>query len=222
MKHPRMFTLLPFVCMLFLACHAYSVDATDTDEKMKLIKPLMMLTGNVVNLVDKNLCFEKTMCLLGTMKDYNVTNPLAFIPSILSNANSYFQPDAYRRLEDTLNKSPKLISIVQSYHFGKYSQHESVCANRYPECTSNNVKLTTALKQFDDDHFPNLVGHTHQVRSASCDGLNHLCTASSLGCVLCTFSLAMSIMCGAFCSSEVSLTCDVGTISCAIVDNIFG
>merc|ERR1711894_266291 len=99
----------------FILFAAVFVLANADSNILRRIKPILMMGETILKMQDKNQCLQKSFCILETMVNNKVRNPLAHLSQFLTNSHLDFETKDFEKNQRDVAELSKIYRNNQFY-----------------------------------------------------------------------------------------------------------
>ncbi|CAG2206726.1 unnamed protein product [Mytilus edulis] len=164
--------------------NAFHVKLSNISEKMRLIKPVLMMAEELFQAKDRDMCLQKSFCLLESSMDTDM-NPFKHVSRYLTNSHHDTEPEAFQEIVSLVQQYPSVKNAINSVIYGRGMNGTDSCRKQYGSCTVDDEKLIAAFQSFGDKKLLNSLIHGKSSRNAGCNAVGATCRAAGVGCGIC-------------------------------------
>lgn len=179
---------------------------------LRRIKPVLMMGETILQMKDKNQCLQKSFCILETLVDKHIMNPLSHFSQFLTNRHLDFDPKDFEKINEMMKSYPKYTEIINSILFGRKYNSTASCSQQFPLCSVTEGDIINELKSFDDEHVLKNLLNKSTKRNKACDGVGIGCGVVGVGCAFC--EVATEGICAVACAPATGAACSGAGLGC--------
>lgn len=205
---------------IFFACFAFVRGQEAVEEKLRLLRPFLMLTDELFEVRNDNQCLDKLFCLLETDIADGIDNPLKHVSRFLTNAKQDTDSADFQRVEFLIKEYPQVSRILNSIRLGQNGRKSQVCSDTFFKCEAPAASMIASARTFDDASVNEMSNHFQNAieRRGLCNYIRAGCTGLKFGCGVCAIFTFGS--CGVACGPVAGGACTASKLACAIHEGL--